>query len=202
MPRVASLIRLSGSEPAASSAPRAAIPACLVLLTLVAVPAGALAAPPSGPSPDPAPAQSGPAPDPAPVRAAPTRRRVQTITAAPVVRVPVTPAATAPPASAAAQGSDKRSRPSRQKRHRTRRQAPTAPRAHRAAGVATPASGTAAPVHSSPRSALRSVADSARDTGALARGGLALLALALASAALVDRIMRLRRGPRGQRERW
>ena len=36
---------------------------------------------------------------------------------------------------------------------------------------------------------------SQRDTGALARGGLALLAVALAGAALLDLSMRLRRGP-------
>ncbi|HEY5141886.1 MAG TPA: hypothetical protein VII98_00120 [Solirubrobacteraceae bacterium] len=64
-----------------------------------------------------------------------------------------------------------------------------------------PADPAAAPASVAARR-LPAAAASDLDTGALTRGGLALLVLALASAALLDRITRLRRGARGARERW
>jgi len=196
MPRVASLIRLSGSEPAVSSAPRAAITtACLVLLALAAAPLPALAASPSGPSPDPAPARSGPMPAPAPVSRAPAPSRPAAQVTAPAGPSPTAgavvsggaPAAAAPAHAAVAA------------RHRRARRAARRHPARHAAAAGVVRHRAIAPV-SVTASRLPSVSDATRDTsGPLARGALALLVLALAGAALLDR---LRRDPRGQRERW
>jgi len=189
------LIRSAGSEPACHRAPRAAITACLVFLALMAVPAAAIAASPSGPSPDPAPARSGPAPDPAPVSRAPAPSRPAAQVIAPAGPSQTTGAVVSGGAPAAAAPAHAAAAP----RHGTARRAAKRRAVRHAATAGVVRRRATAPV-SVTASRLPSVSDATRDTsGPLARGALALLVLALASAALLDR---LRRDPRGQRERW
>ncbi len=168
-------------------ASHAAFTAWLAVLALAAVPGAAHASQPS-PAPDPAPARSGPAPDPAPVKPTVTRARK----AAPVAPLPAaSERSPAPAVSATGATAPSRSVPTRRTtaRSRTHRRA-HATTAHPPSRVAVPVARTTAPARPN---RVVAIARAARDNGALARGGLALLVLALASAALLDRVVRLRR---------
>ncbi len=88
----------------------------------------------------------------------------------------------------------------RRRHHRAHHAAPTRAARHAATTAAAQQPSVAPMTFRASR--LPAVAGTTPDTGALARGGLALLVLALASAALLDRVARARRGARGPRERW
>lgn len=171
------------------AAPHAVMAAWLVLVALIAIPGPSVAATPPAPSPDPAPARSGPQPDAAPVRAAPAlKRTTPSVAASPTSDAPAPSPTTAPvtspaPVTTTPPAATRRKRtaatPRRSNRARSRRGATrTVPSL--SAGIVPPR-------------VLTLTHTAQHDTGALMRGGFALLALALAGAALLDLSLRTRR---------
>ena len=181
------LTRSAAARPRRRTAPHAVMAAWLAVAALGAAPVHSAASTPPAPRPDPAPEAAGPQPDAAPVRSAPKPARTMPSevaapqsgvgSAAPQTTTPVTPAAAATTHVA----------PAGRRRHRT----PASRRTRRHAAPVVPAvSAGIVP----PRFVALTRTAQRHDTGALLRGGLALLVLSLAGAALLDLSLRLRRG--------
>lgn len=186
------LICSAGGSAVRRTAPHAVVAAWMVLAALVAVPGTSLASSPPGPSPDPAPATSAPQPDAAPVRAvkAPARSAPSTTPAERSAPAPQPARGTPAAATQATTTAAPRTTPTRRRTHRKTRRARTAATRSTARAVPSVSAGIVPP------RLTRLVRMSTRhDSAALARGGLVLLALALAGAALLDRSVRVRRGP-------